>query len=167
MNIGQVSEILRKNLPQLYQFSFGLIPDDLQAKQVVIDAIELEASSLGEVTLIKYLSQFSPNKSEAGHNFLEKLLRGIFEIARKRSQHFQVNYSLLECEDKFKYFYQLDFASRGVLHLKYIEKFSLDDICDVSGLSKTQVIFILNTGRDKLYNQTYVQFESSRSMSGN
>lgn len=137
----------------LYTFAFTLIPDDLQASQLVLDAFRslLLENELGPKFYNSYQQSKSPNlKNEPEYKLL---LKKIYEIAKKRIGQISVNIN--QEEDIKKHdaaFYKLNTEERAVLVLRHRFKMNLNNISYITNMAKIETINQLNLARTSLIN---------------
>lgn len=129
-DIGEISK-------KLYPFAFCLIPDELMATQVIIDAFHrwgLEQTSEEE---LEFLDISIKNKND-----LILMAHHIYELATIRSKHFAFRPS--------QSFYKLPLVERAVLFLKDIEGYSFADIAKVISLTHDKCVSSLYNARANL-----------------
>ena len=142
-------EKLIKNLStDLYSFAYILIPDDLQATQLMIDSVS--AFIIQNKSLIDKWS--STNESELVHNsndIKNYLYKSMYELSKKRYN--QIRTSLKAIEDSSGFF-SLDFDDKVCLFLKEKTDFELDKIEFILGQTRTEVLAHLYSARLKMVN---------------
>lgn len=129
--------------PYLYSFAHVLIPDALQARQIVIDAFEklhLEGK-LGE-----YLELNRPGKSK----LKIALLKSAYELSIKRAQHLFNGIEGSEEVKNFGEFYRLEFAERAIVWLKVRLKLDFSSIQEITDLDRYEVMTFIARARDSL-----------------
>lgn len=141
MNIQELEEHFSKINKELYSFAYSLNPDELQAEQIVIDAIQAllldKKDSIGD--FLDCVSKMD----------MEKILfRNIFVLATKRNQN--IKQSRLSVEDKWQPYYSLSLSERAILYLKHHTSFDYDTIEEIVNLFRHELISTLITGRQKL-----------------
>jgi hypothetical protein len=144
------TELINLLLPlneKLYQMAYCLIPDDLQAEQLVIDGVN--AFLLKEA---KWVAQFTEGEVDPKHaaklrrQLLKKILKFQFEIGQKRSFQLIDQYrSYIPAE--FKKFYDLDVKVRAVMTLRFDFLFQMEEIEDICQMARFEVIEKLHNGR--------------------
>lgn len=117
--------IYTKNLINL---SFLITPDELQAKQIVIDA---------------YTSIHLSKKNQYSDPIdLHKLLKQVILLAIKREKQLQLSDKMLLIEDlnqELKYFFSLPVQTRVVFALNFCFNFSLESIQLYTELTQIQI----------------------------
>ena len=139
MKDDQLEKFLEQSTPEFYSFAFVLIPDDLQAGQLVIDS--LAAFLISKKYLLEndgYISQHMDIKIEIIHL--------IYDLAKKRFH--QVHLSLDELNNVG--FYTLDFEQRAALYLKDKAKYDNNSIALILNKTGHEVTSFLYSARVKL-----------------
>ena len=140
-------EKLIKNLSsELYSFAYILIPDDLQATQLMIDSVS--AFIIQNKLLIEKWS--TTNESEMIHNsnnIKHRLYKSMYELSKKRYN--QIRMSLKSIEDSSGFF-SLDFDDKVALFLKEKTDFNLNVLEFILGLSRKEVLAHLYSARLKM-----------------
>ena len=126
MNLKERVKNLKPQIKELYAFAYALIPDDLQAAQLVID-------TFSGALVDDELSKFTDNKA--------LILQEIFVLAKRRYTQVQ---SSLQVKGVF---WQLSLYERAVLYLKYKEDFDLEMISIILQLQTAQVVSYLTHGK--------------------
>lgn len=143
MKIEELQKYIQNLSPELYSFAYVLIPDDLQASQLMIDCVQ--SFLIQKKPLIDKMA-LSPNKIL--RNLLDEtkmhLLRIVFDLSRKRYQ--QLKMSLKDVEQSGGFF-ALDFDEKAVLYLKDKAGFDLDGIEFITSASRTEVLSHLYSAR--------------------
>jgi len=130
-------------LEQLYQFSHALLPDDLEAEQLVIDGVN--GFIIKEK---KWLSRFEVDEENEGRVrriFFQKIIHHIYDLAQKRSMHFK--------SDKSDAFYELPLRNRAIMILRYQMNYTPEQIEDFLGLARWEVIEGIHNSRFTLMNE--------------
>jgi DNA-directed RNA polymerase specialized sigma24 family protein len=143
-----LKEYLERNLNDLFSFSFCLLPDELQAQQLLLDA--LSVFTLGEKDLIEEFETVEdPARKLAMMKVLRKsIMRAIFHMASKRSG--QLESSLTTGDNTPDVFFHLALSQRAVLYLKHKLNFDFSEIEHILGKPSTEVMGILSQGRMRL-----------------
>lgn len=140
---------LKPLYPRLYSFCYALIPDELQAQQLVVDSISIFLIKEKEL-----IGQWEQSESELGnqeliyaHRLFKLILRFTYELGIKRLSQLQA----LVNTSKYKFsFYQLSGKERVLIYLKHNLKLSWDDIEFVTKLGRSQLINMLFLAEQKL-----------------
>ena len=137
---------------KLYRFAYALMPDDLQAEQLVIDGFN--------AYLIKERRQIIASEADMTNKknlpvYRRKHFKGIVQhmitIGLRRS--IQMNEQLkLSRPEEFKAFYNLDPKVRSVLALRFEAQFTVEEIEDMTAMPKYEVIEKIHNGRFLLLN---------------
>ena len=145
MNKQELESFLKKFSKKAYDLAYTLIPDDLQASQIVVDAstnfilTEMDWLHCAEVEGLNKAEEVTLKK-----DFYLALAREIYHLGVKRSS--QLPMSNYEIKDEYKEFYSLEGKSRTLLFLKYRENLSVEDMSVVTGLNRTEVMNALFQG---------------------
>lgn len=132
---------------KLYQYAFALIPDDLQAEQLVIDSMNALLIKEKKALLRKEL--VITQKKEVGvyrRIVFKALLKHLTAIGIRRSLQLadQVKQSRPQ---EFAAYYALDPKVRVVLRMRYESLFSVEEITDILQVPRYEVIEKLHNGR--------------------
>jgi len=140
MKIEELQKYIQNLSPELYGFAYVLIPDDLQASQLMIDCVQ--SFLIQKKTLIEKMGQ---SKNKIVLNLLDEaklhLLRIVFNLSKKRYQ--QLKSSLSDVE-RTGGFFALEFNEKAVLYLK-----------DKAGLEQDVIEFITSSTRSEVLSHLY------------
>lgn len=146
MKSEELQKYIQNLSPELYSFAYVLIPDDLQASQLMIDGVQ--AFLIQKKALVEKMSS---SKNKILKNLLEEtrlnLLKIVYQLARKRYQ--QLKISLADVEGNGGFF-SLDFDEKSILYLKEKGQFDLDQIEFLTSASRTEVLSYLYSARIKM-----------------
>ena len=151
-------ESIIKNLgPDLYGFAYTLIPDDLQAGQLIIDAVS--NFLLSKKSLIEKLLKADAN-SETTQEVQLRLFQIIYETAKKRFHQIQLSFTT---EDQKNFFFSLDLDEKAMLYLRVRAMLEINHIEMIMNKDRTQVLAFLNDGRMKMIhqNQSNLQYHGA------
>lgn len=147
MNKAELAPILDNLLPKLFSFAYSLIPDELQAEQMVIDAYSLFIIREKE-TIESY--QLDPNRRGDRTKFkkflLKCILRDILKIALKRATQL----GQFKSEENFQAYYLLDISERATLFMRDVLGLELAEVQEVMQFKKHQVIEKIYNARNNL-----------------
>lgn len=150
MTLEQLKTYLETYLPELYRFAFALIPDDLQAQQLVFDSISV--LSLDRKDLVLGTMEISDDKKSSQLFEVKKgLLKIIKSLAYKRSEQLG---ALPNKDNVGPSFYELALECRGILCLKHELSLDFEDIESVMELPRHEVVSKLYMGRGALSRET-------------
>jgi DNA-directed RNA polymerase specialized sigma24 family protein len=142
-------QLLQPLTEKLYRMAYSIIPDDLQAEQLVIDA--LNAYLIKEkksILAARDLETLTKKDIQVRRRFYFKgIIRYMGEIGLRRS----VQLKLKKSTD-FQSFYQLEPKVRLTLSLRYDFQFTAEEIEDITGMPRYEVIEKLHNGRYLLLN---------------
>lgn len=137
---------------KLYRFAYTLIPDDLQAEQLVIDG--MNAFLLKEKKLIlKKEIDLKSKKDTQGirRTFFKGLLRYMGDIGVRRSVQLTEQMQIMRPEE-YADFYSLEPKVRYVMALRYDAQFTVEEIEEIVQIPRYEVIEKIHNGRFLLLN---------------
>ena len=146
MKTLELEKLIQNLSTDLYSFAFILIPDDLQATQLMIDSVS--AFIIQNKTLVDKWS--ATNESELVHNSTDikiQLYKSMYKLSKKRYN--QIRMSLKSIEDNSGFF-ALEFDDKAALFLKEKTEFALDIIEFILGQSRSEVLANLYSARLKM-----------------
>lgn len=137
---------------KLYSMAYALVPDDLQAEQLVIDSMNAFLLKEKKSVLLKDVQIDSKKNSQLlRRNYYKSLLRYMCEIGVRRSN--QLGDSSLAIDPEgFQAFFSLDPKIRFVMKLRFEGQFTVEEIEEIAQLPKYEVIEKLHNGRFLLLN---------------
>jgi len=136
----ETDSLFIKKLPHFYSFAFVLIPDDLQATQLVVDSISQY--------LIVNRENLAKNKNNQ-EKLEECILQNIFELALKRFS--QIKLSLNFTTDHRENFYRLETEERAALFLREVKKMNYEEIMWILNKTTGELKAILASARYKIF----------------
>ncbi len=145
-------EIIIKNLaPELYGYAYILIPDDLQAGQLIIDATQNFV--LNKKFFIDKILNEEVSK-EVTTEIQLRLFQAIYDIAKKRFH--QIKLSFGKAEDKTNFFLSLDFEEKSMLYLRIRAMLEINQIEMIMNQDRSMIIAFLTDARMKMIQQVAV-----------
>lgn len=132
---------------KLYTLAYSLLPDDLQAEQLVIDSIS--AFLLREKKWITNKSVDLKSKKDMGlvrKTVFKSIIRYMSSIGIRRSVQL-ADQMRLDAPEGFEKYYSLDPKVRLVLRLRYDNQLSADEIADIFEVPRYEIIEKLHNGR--------------------
>jgi hypothetical protein len=135
----------QQSSPKLFSFAYALLPDVLQAQQLVIDAVALlvtERKAWVEETAKIMAAQEVATRSTLLQRYL---YRHIFLIGRTRAKQVAIT-----PPPEFASFYALPVTSRAVLFLHHQTTWPIDDIDDILSLERPVLFAHLQQARHAL-----------------
>ncbi len=143
MKIIELEKFIQNLSPELYSFAYILIPDDLQATQLMIDAV-----SSFMVQKKSHIDRFMQIQEKDEAIFFEEikinLFKSMFEISKKRIN--QLKLSLSHPEEDHSFF-KLEFDDKAALFLKERGQFDLEAIESILGQTRAEVLAHLYSAR--------------------
>lgn len=137
---------------KLYRFAYTLIPDDLQAEQLVIDSIN--AYLLKERKSIMKREVDITSKKETQilrRTYFKSILKYLCDIGVRRSLQLSEQMKVLRPKE-FAPFYSLEPKVRFVISLRYEAQFSVEEIEEIVQMPRYEVIEKIHNGRFLLLN---------------
>jgi hypothetical protein len=145
-------KILTPLTDKIYSLAYTLIPDDLQAEQLVIDSVN--AFIFKEKKAIQNKLLASENKKES-QIFRRVVFKGIIshlsEIGFRRSMQLQ-GLNTHPDLNSFSEFFSLSPLMRLTIKLRFDFQFSVDEISDVLDLPRFEVIEKIHNAKHLLMN---------------
>ncbi len=137
---------------KLYRFAYTLIPDDLQADQLVIDGLNAYLLKERKSILRREIDLASKKETQLLKRALYKgILRSVCDIGVRRAT--QMNEHVKNNLPKdYTSFYALDPKVRFVISLRYEAQFSVEEIEEIVQMPRYEVIEKIHNGRFLLLN---------------
>jgi len=143
-----LKEYLERNLNDLFSFSFCLLPDELQAQQLLLDALSIFVASEKDL-ILEFETTEDPGRKLSLMKVLRKsIMRAVYHMAAKRSR--QLQSTLSPHENTSDVFFHLGISQRAVLYLKHKLNFDFSEIEHILGKASPEVMGILSQGRVRL-----------------
>ena len=137
---------------KLYRFAFTLIPDDLQAEQLVIDSLNAFLLKEKKDILKREVNLTSKKDSQfVRRTYFKGILRYMCDIGTRRSIQLGEQMRVLRPEE-YTAFYSLDPKVRFVISLRYEAQFSVEEIEEIVQMPRYEVIEKIHNGRFLLLN---------------
>jgi hypothetical protein len=122
MKIIELEKFIQNLSTDLYSFAFILIPDDLQATQLMIDSVS--AFVIKNKSLVERWKGADIEEVGAHSQDIKiHLYKAMYDLSKKR--YSQVRLSFKDVEDQSGFF-SLDFDDKAVLFLQERSEFSLE-----------------------------------------
>lgn len=146
MKIKELEKYLQNLSPELYSFAYVLIPDDLQASQLMIDCVQ---SYLIQKKL--FIEKLASIEQPISKNSLEEIkldiLKIIYELSKKRYQQLKIS---LKDVEKASEFFSLDFDEKASLYLKEKGDCNLSQIEFITSKTRAENLSYLYSSRTKM-----------------
>lgn len=146
MKTSDLEKFIQSQSNNLYSMAYVLMPDDLQASQLMIDSVQnflIQKSTL----IDKWRSQAENSRACASEDCLIYLLKSMYELSKKRYQ--QLKMSFKDVEDSSGFF-SLDFDEKAALYLKEQAGCELNTIEFIMAKSRNEVLAHLYSARLKM-----------------
>jgi len=133
-------KILSPLTDKLYALCFSLLPDDLQAEQLYIDAINAYLFKERKWILNKTINLEDKKEVSILRKLIFKgMIKNLSEIGIRRSLHLTELSKNIELTS-FQEFFSLDPRSRLITRLRFDHLFSVDEISDLLDLPRFEII---------------------------
>lgn len=145
-------QLIQPLTEKLYRMAYVLIPDDLQAEQLVIDG--MNAFLIKERKSLLFREVDLNNKKESQllrRHFYKGMLRFMIDIGTRRA--IQLNEQMrISRPSEYNTFYTLDPKVRVVMSLRYDAQFTVEEIEDILFIPRYEIIEKIHNGRFLLLN---------------
>lgn len=132
---------------KLYRFAYTLIPDDLQAEQLVIDGLNAYILRERKSILKKEINLESKQETQLLRRTAFKgILRHMCEIGVRRSTQL-IEQMKVGQPSEYTAFYSLDPKVRTVIGLRYDAQFTVEEIEEILQMPRYEVIEKIHNGR--------------------
>lgn len=146
MKTEELQKYIQNLSPELYSFAYVLIPDDLQASQLMIDCVQ--SFLIQKKGLVEKMAM---TKNKILKNLLDEtqlnLVKIVYELSKKRYQ--QLKMSLVDAEGNGGFF-ALDFDEKAILYLKEKAQLDLERIEFITSYTRSEVLGHLYSARIKM-----------------
>jgi hypothetical protein len=154
MNRKDFFTLLQPLTEKLYRLAFNLLPDDLQAEQLVIDGVNAYLiKERKHILLARDMRSLSKKdlQLQRRHHF-KGIIHYMSEIGVRRALQLADQLGPSAPED-FRDFFSLDPKVRLILTLRYDFQFSMEEIQDITDTPRYEVVEKLHNGRYLLLNE--------------
>lgn len=120
-----------------------LVPDDLQASQIVIDGVTAFVSA--EKAWLHCMEVDEVERMDLAllrKDIYKLVCKSIYQIGSKRSVQIPM--------DKNQDFFSLDIATRTLIYLKYKTDFTFEELLDIVNLTKSVALAKIYTGKEAI-----------------
>jgi hypothetical protein len=149
MKTIELEKFIQNLSTDLYSFAFILIPDDLQATQLMIDAVS--AFMIKNKMLIdKWKNATDSEVMTHSQDIKLHLYKAMYDLSKKR--YGQLRLSFKDIEDSSGFF-SLEFDDKAVLFLKERFDFSLELIEFILGKTRGELLAHLYSARITMVNK--------------
>ena len=146
-------ELVQPLTDKLFRLAYSLIPDDLQAEQIVIDSLNVYLLKEKKSILASRDLETLSNKDIqlARRNHFKGILAYMAEIGVRRSTQLSDQLKRTRAQE-FVAFFNLEPKVKLVIFLRYEFQFTVDEIVDITSMPRYEVIEKLHNGRFLLLN---------------
>jgi hypothetical protein len=132
---------------KLYRFAYTLIPDDLQAEQLVIDSFNAFLLRERKKLMAREVDLVSKNGSQIlRRQYFKGILQHMLEIGVRRSIQLSEQIKVSRPQEYVPY-YSLEPKVRFVMSLRYDAQFSVEEIEEIVQMPRYEVIEKIHNGR--------------------
>lgn len=153
----ELESIIQNLTQRMYQYAFCLVPDELQAEQIVIDATSVYL--MKEKNFLNSFDQELATKKEKllfKRNLHLNLMKEVWNLGRKRGLELNPH---MKTPEKFTRFYELDLVQRSALFLKDSQEYKWEDISFIQDAKKYQLIEKIYQAREHLLERSEMENE--------
>lgn len=160
LGLGKIKSMKTKDFYQLiqplseklYRTAYNLLPDDLQAEQLVIDALNAYLIKERSSILRKDVDLRSKRDTLTQRRQTFKGILGTMTVIGLRRATQLSEQLKLQAPIEFRSFFDVEPKGRLILTLRYDQQFTVDEISDIVGAPRFEVIEKLHNGRFLLLN---------------
>lgn len=148
MKTTEVHNFIETFIPRLYKFAYVLIPDSQKARDLVTDAY-----SVFIVRETEFIKEADFPKTKKASKILKRffvigILNEIYNLALKKGHEVRV---ILEFSGfEYRSYNRLTTSQRAVLYLNEKTNFTIESICQVTGLDKSKVLENLYNAKEQI-----------------
>lgn len=153
MKRSEFFSLIQPLTPKLYSMAHGLLPDDLQAEQLVIDSINAFLVKESSTLLKREVKPTDKKEIQLlRRTYYKQILKNLSDIGARRS--FQLKEQMqIQRPESYEAFYALEPKIRLALKLRFEANFSVDEIQDILEIPRYEVIEKLHNGRYLMVSQ--------------
>lgn len=145
MNNSTLESVISKNINKLYSLAYAIVPGELEAEQLVIDAYT--RFILNDKSFILETELADPADEGIFLEFtLRRIIQEMVELAKKRTGRFSQNLSV----DEFNAFYNLSFKARLIIHLNTVLGMDEEDMAKTLLIPKHEIIKDMYLAKNEL-----------------
>ena len=147
MKRKELNTLLSPLSEKLYRFAYTLIPDDLQAEQLVIDSFNAFLLRERKKLMAREVDLVSKNGSQIlRRQYFKGILQHMLEIGVRRSIQLSEQIKVSRPQEYVPY-YSLEPKVRFVMSLRYDAQFSVEEIEEIVQMPRYEVIEKIHNGR--------------------
>ena len=148
MDRKSLERYLKTHYPSIYSFAFALVPEEVQARQIALDALQLVLNE--DKSFSNDMVFTMPEDAErVQQELISRYFRSVYRLGLKRFDHLK-NGIEIKVDRSEGSFYALGVQERAILFLKSRLKFNLDEIEFIMEVDRYQVLLLLNQSREYL-----------------
>ncbi|MCT4641366.1 MAG: hypothetical protein N4A33_03645 [Bacteriovoracaceae bacterium] len=158
MNNETLEQLISPLVNKIYSFCYAIVPDDLLAQQLFVDGYTKFVLKDKKEILITDITDKEDRVSFKDYAF-KRILSEIILLSKARTKTFM--YKKRTNMDEFNVFYSLTMDSRIVIHLDTVLDFTKENIMEVFGLPKNEVVNLIFFAKNELLNIKQGQYSAS------
>ena len=136
--------LIQPLLPRCHSLAYCLLPDDLQAQQLVIDAFTQCLLKEKHVWLTReWDDKDKKSQVQQRKTFLKSMIRCLVDLGVRRAAQISTPYEGQE----FRQFYQMDPRTRAVAWLRFQQNWPLEEIERALSMKRYEVIEKVHNAR--------------------
>ena len=147
MDNNTLENIVSPLIDKLYSLSYAIVPNELEAEQLLVDGYTRFIIKDKEFILDTQIED-GFDKNSFMDFCLSRLIQEVFSLAKKRNSSFL--YSKKENLDEFNVFYTLNLDSRVVIHLNTILDFDENKIAQTLLIEKHEIVKMMFMAKSEL-----------------
>lgn len=157
MKKSELQPLIDVLIPKLFSFAYALVPDELQAQQIVIDAYSVFV--IREKEYLETVNINMKSKKERAqflHKISASILCEIYKLGQKRASQLS---TIVDGKEGLPVFYNTELSQRALIFLKYKMNFSTENLQKVLRIQRHQVLEKLYNARNSLQIDSTTQKE--------
>lgn len=147
MDRKHLEKFIKDQYQNIYSFSYALVPDELQAQQIALDALDLLMNREDKLMRDIVFAQEKPRVLL--RQLTIKYYASVFEIGSKRFEQIKGGIEI-KVDRSAGSFYALGLGERAVMFAKMILKLDLNEIEQITQHTRYEILSILNQSREYL-----------------
>lgn len=152
MKRKEIYNLLSPLSEKLYRFAYTLIPDDLQAEQLVVDSFNAFLLKERKKLLSKEIDFNSKKDLQVfRRHYFKGILQYMLDIGARRAIQLSEQLKVTRPQEYGPY-YSLEPKVRFVISLRYDAQFSVEEIEEIVQMPRYEVIEKIHNGRFLLMN---------------
>lgn len=141
--------------PRIHSLAICLLPDDLQAQQLVIDAFTLCLLKEKNIWLMRDSEDMQDRRKLMimRKQFLRSWIAALVDLGGKRAAHLQGSLPHSEVATEHPIFYSLELRTRAVAWLRFRQGWGMEEVMRTLGMKRYEVLEKIHNARFLLAGQ--------------